>query len=450
MAEDDRISRLPDVLLSLILSFLSTKEAVATSTLSKRWESIWTKVPALNFSFNSSGSVHDFKAFVDRVLLCYDSSSLRLFKLSGLSKKQIKDYHYHSWIKNILRRDVDEIDLVHVGVILPAGTFSSKKLTVLKLFGLITPFRGSVHLPSLLILHLKFIGFTDDLPLKNILMSLPLLEELVLFECLGARNMCICSSSLKRLEIIEQMVFREEEENIIDCPRLEYLQIYNGQFSKYAYEDMPALTEARVHVGLGSKERYDVELISLLKHAPNLKTLKLDIATKKPAPGYTERDRGPLFPNLSHVIVDYDFSSTNCSNFSWRYLVLWILQCAPNVVSFDFSSEAGKSKNIRLGGFLTLLGQLELEEFLPQLPTPSTLPKCMFPTLKVVNATLLDVADADKILLEYLLNNAVNLKMVRINFKGSKVDENNKNEIIGWLNEVHRASSECKLIVSPP
>ncbi|XP_021758552.1 F-box/FBD/LRR-repeat protein At1g16930-like [Chenopodium quinoa] len=379
MAEGDRISRLPDVLLSFILSFLSTKEAVATSTLSKRWESIWTKVPALNFSFNPSGSVHDFKAFVDRVLQCNDSPSLRLFQLSGLSKTQIRDYHYHSWIKNILRRDVDEIDLVHVGGILPAGTFSSKKLTVLKLFGLITPFQGSVHLPSLLILHLKFIAFTDNLPLKNILMSLPQLEELVLFECLGSRNMCICSSSLKRLEIVEEMVFPESKQNTIDCPRLEYLRINGSQFSEYVYGNMPSLTEARLHVGLGFTERYDVELISLLKHASNLKTLKLDIATKKPAPGYTEPDQRPLFLNLTHVIVDYDFSSTNCSNFSWRYLVLWILQCAPNIVSFDFSSKEGKYvKNIRLEGFPPRFGELlefrqhlvNPEEYQPQLPAP--------------------------------------------------------------------------------
>ncbi|XP_021762231.1 F-box/LRR-repeat protein At3g26922-like [Chenopodium quinoa] len=282
MAEGDRISSLPDVLLSFILSFLSTKEAVATSILSKRWESIWTKVPVLNFSLKS-GSANDFKA----------------------------------------------------------------------------------------------------------------------------------------------------------------------------YGNMPSLTEARLHVGLNSKERYDVEVISDLNHASNLKTFKLDIATKKSAPGYTERDQRPLFPNLTHVIVDYDFSSTNCSNFSWRYLVLWILQCAPNI-----SKDDKYCTNIRLGDYLPHSGQLNLEEFIPhlanleeyqpQLPAHSTLPKCMFPTLEVVNASLLDVVDADKILLEYLLNNAVNLKVVKINFKGSNVDENTMDAIIGWLNEVPRASYECKLVVSPP
>ncbi|XP_017225616.1 F-box/FBD/LRR-repeat protein At2g26030-like [Daucus carota subsp. sativus] len=51
--EEDRISRLPDELLSHILSYLDSDAAVQTSVLSKRWVNLWTTLPSLLFKTNT-------------------------------------------------------------------------------------------------------------------------------------------------------------------------------------------------------------------------------------------------------------------------------------------------------------------------------------------------------------------------------------------------------------
>lgn len=46
---EDRISQLPEALILEILSQLPTKDAMATSLLSKQWKSLWKMMPKLNF-----------------------------------------------------------------------------------------------------------------------------------------------------------------------------------------------------------------------------------------------------------------------------------------------------------------------------------------------------------------------------------------------------------------
>ncbi|KAI9118763.1 hypothetical protein K1719_010208 [Acacia pycnantha] len=74
-------SELPEKVLSHILSFLPTKEAVRTSVLSKRWEYIWTSIPKLRFHHHFTEPSMDFVNIIDRLLRLRGSYDITSFSL---------------------------------------------------------------------------------------------------------------------------------------------------------------------------------------------------------------------------------------------------------------------------------------------------------------------------------------------------------------------------------
>ncbi|XP_074289511.1 F-box/FBD/LRR-repeat protein At5g56420-like [Silene latifolia] len=174
----DRITELPINLVCHILGFLSTKCAVATCVLSKRWKYKWLNVPVLDFtdlpSTNSDGTFHKdylvcFRNFMNRVLLLHEAPCLE-----------------------------------------PKQILAKEELVVLKLerlyFDNLSCF---VHLPRLRILSLEEVRFDDDAqpeqtedPLTTILNNCPILEELNIDRCTGFDKLSVESTSLKTLSLL--------------------------------------------------------------------------------------------------------------------------------------------------------------------------------------------------------------------------------------------------------
>ncbi|KAK7395466.1 hypothetical protein VNO78_16025 [Psophocarpus tetragonolobus] len=94
----DRISSLPNTLIYHVLSFLPTKEAAATSVLSKKWRPMWLSVSTLHFDDQTYSENEEtyfrFLELVYTVMLLRDvSQPIQMFNLECSSlEMQISTY----------------------------------------------------------------------------------------------------------------------------------------------------------------------------------------------------------------------------------------------------------------------------------------------------------------------------------------------------------------------
>lgn len=102
--DEDLISNLPDSLISHILSFLPTKDAIRTSVLSKDWEWKWTSI--YNFDIlhdNSEEQESNFVNFVERILL--HAHHIRCLELTFFTECDTSQFT--SWISAAVRRKIE-------------------------------------------------------------------------------------------------------------------------------------------------------------------------------------------------------------------------------------------------------------------------------------------------------------------------------------------------------
>ncbi|XP_048497849.1 F-box/LRR-repeat protein At4g14096 [Beta vulgaris subsp. vulgaris] len=275
----DRISSLPDVILTHILSFLQTKEAVATSLM-------------MHLSYDS----FDFSARTS------EEEKVRPLK----------------------------------------GNLVSENLKVLKLEGdSIAPWfsLSNLFLPKLLIFHLENFEFIDeDVCLDDIFWSgLPCLEEFVISYCQNLVIFCFRSSSLRRLEMRGILTRLQSPIVIIDAPSLEYLSTYDHVSYTKLKINAPSLVEAQLQFW---GYRSGIELVEILKQIPSLKTLHI-FTTAELLYHFAADLRAviqlPVFPKLTCL----DVSSAWLYHKHPSHLMMLVLLCehAPNLVSLIYGDK---------------------------------------------------------------------------------------------------------------
>ena len=254
---EDWISRLPDSLLCHIFSFLSPKEAVGISILSKRWENLWTLSPVfifvipLRLTGNYMNKVNCVIDYVNWVLAHRDGFAIEKCNLSCYTLHA--SAHLYSWTCAVIACMVQELtiksELFRVGQ-LPWCLLTCKTLVVLKIHGrFVLNFPTFICLPRLKFLYLNSVIYGDDASMQKLFSSCPVLEDLVIkrhdWDGVGIMNISV--PSLKRLSIFSlslRSIGNYEYKVVINTPNLEYLETDDYMYEEYSVNFSPSLVEA--------------------------------------------------------------------------------------------------------------------------------------------------------------------------------------------------------------
>jgi len=175
--EEDRISALPDSLVHHILSFLPSKDAAATTVLSKRWKPLWLLELIIHFNHQPFPETFTFSNFIDSVIANQDNAQ-------PILSFQIKCHYYnsdiHKFVSNAIQRRVQNLTVDLSRSDFPtAFILRTETLSILKLKRITLNYEGPfVDLPSLKLLHLESVCFTYYGHIRKLLSGCPILQEL--------------------------------------------------------------------------------------------------------------------------------------------------------------------------------------------------------------------------------------------------------------------------------
>ncbi|KAG7543134.1 F-box domain [Arabidopsis thaliana x Arabidopsis arenosa] len=250
------ICELSDDLLVKILSLLKTKEAVATSFLSKRWVSLWKMVSRLDYGtplYATTGS-----DFVNNFLLLSKAPVLETMHLR--LGDDCEPEKHERWVDIAVSRHVRVLELIHYRchfkpMPCPKSLFTCKGLVTLRLQQvMIWDIPSTIFLQSLKNLSLLCVEFlSGDEHVHRLLSACPVLETLIvrrwLMDCVTTFTIVI--PSLQSLHILQRPDFHgttDGREYVVSTPSLKTLKVLD-KFSRFrSLVKMPKLVNAEIKI----------------------------------------------------------------------------------------------------------------------------------------------------------------------------------------------------------
>ncbi|XP_010451456.1 PREDICTED: putative F-box/FBD/LRR-repeat protein At3g49480 [Camelina sativa] len=277
MGGEDRISELSDDLLVEILLFLPTKEAVATTFLSKRWRFVWRKLPRLDYKETGNSSSKSVWWFLDESMGFHNAPSVENLRINlGVQCPVDADVAtcVAKAVDRCLRKLYFYLDWFSERITMPKSLYTCKTLTELILMGkILVDVPCEADLPSLYKLVLNNVVFKDEDSHVRLLSSCPVLKDLDVTRPDNVddnvRKFTVKVPSLLRLTYMS-LFFQEDDDDdsdvslVIDTPDLVYLDIIDGlENSSCSINHMPRLMRALIDVDFYPDDNFLTSLSSI-------------------------------------------------------------------------------------------------------------------------------------------------------------------------------------------
>ncbi|KAG7565038.1 FBD domain [Arabidopsis suecica] len=263
VCEEDRISSLSDDLLIQILLLVPTKDAVATTFLSKRWRFVWTMLPRLDYKEANDNSDVESKSvwwFLDESMRYHKAPFLERL-LIQLGPQCPVDVDPVKWFAKAIDSRVRWLafNLLWKSkpIRMPKSIYVCKTLGRLTLANkILVDVPHQVSLPSLTELDLSCVVYKDEDSHVRLLSSCPALKRLKVIRDKriddNVRKFSVKVPSLLKLEYSADKISQEEDDDtdrslVIDTPSLLSLDIDTLGHS-CSVEYMPHLVTANIDV----------------------------------------------------------------------------------------------------------------------------------------------------------------------------------------------------------
>ncbi|EHA8588010.1 F-box/FBD/LRR-repeat protein [Cocos nucifera] len=460
----DRLSSLPDAILSSILSLLPVREAVRTSVLSKRWRHVWCHTSDLfldapnllpsHLCFPDSKLYNLFRDKRDRLILHlsrrflsaartllahHQAQKLGTFRLHfplGHGQSQLLDL----WLEHAISREVEILDLnfnkgrpiipldfaqpynfpFHLLLSSPSGANALKRLFLE--FSIWNPRPEELEcFARLQILEFRRVKITER-RVKDLLASCPVLERLVLAKCGDFVGLVVSSDSLKYLYLEEWESLESVELSGANLSTFEY----RGRQVWFSFDKVPRLE--RLFLFKDSVHLVAYALNRLPIDAPQIKTLIMCVSSPREIariePSFPVNP--PIFASLSRLIINIP----SHGDLLW---IAWLLKATPLLQKLQLHM-AFHSNNMP--------HHRDVNRF----EMVKELHECPHHHLEIVELNGFTGSSFQLDIAKYILNIAVNLKLMMIDPRASQYISDGKLMDVEGFYEGHMGDDWTKKI----